>query len=770
MSRRRYVVLGLALAGVLLASASATTAAEGEASAATPAQGSGVPDRIGWDRLWLRGRSRALEGRIVRETATGYRFRMRGASSDVVVPKDEIERVERAPTPREVYARRRAAIAPGDAQAHLALARTCLGWGLEAEAETELRAAIAIEPTLLEAVGELAALLERRCARAESEPQRAGCEEALLEVYEDAQAHGLVSVPLALGHARLLRRLGAPTLALERLSSLALADNDTATARIRLERARLALEVGAYGRAEQDLRPLVEGGSDPALLAESWRTLGLVHLAQGRHGEAQRAFAEAAERAPEDRWAALFSVRAALYAGALEAAADGWAGLPEGQEPEYAATRAIVGALLATALGELDTARQRLAGAPTDTAPVAGTAALRRARLELARAYVRAAGGEVVSATAELDRLAAAQPELAGVAQAVRAATLAAAGQLEAARAAIEAAARAGLDFDLVAAERMRLEFRLGNDEQALRYARYLAHLRRDDPPTLVEIGRMLTLMAGRSADAPRARRLRAEARERFEDALARRPGYELATLGLAYLDYVEARYEAAERRLRALVQAGSRSAYARAALERIERARSRRVWRDRFDRPDAEAVRGRWSEDEAYGVQAQIAGRRLVFRGRQQRADGGRTRVLRRIGRRRLAEFRVRFERAQPSALRYGIEVALESGEAVAFGHEADGSLAVSWRGRGGKAWSEPETLGPLEGTGPHTLAIEIDRTDKTVVLRLDGRELARVRKTAFVRGGETTCSIWVAAERDTEVELVVREAAIFVVRDRTP
>jgi tetratricopeptide (TPR) repeat protein len=740
------------------------------------------PERVGLDRVWVKGTAQPLEGTVVEETQEGYRFRMKGASTEVMLALDQVEKVELAPTADEVYARRAASLAVDDAPGRLELGRFCLEWNMLAEAERELTLAARAAPTdpepylllaralvrSLPAVGE--ATGDPAAVPAAPETGRRAVQEKLLSVYERAHAAGLDAPQLTLDHALLLRALGAEREALSLLGGLARrlplppagpevvtpTAMTTLAVTVRLEQARLALLTGDAVRAAEAYAGAAAAAPSESLQVRAWVGLGLARLSQGDASGAADAFQQAASAAPGEPRPLVLRAQALLIAGD----AAGALGLVERARAlgDDSSERALCHALALAALG-----RPAEAEAPLESDAPSGP-------LLIARAFVSGLNGGGAEALAWLDAVASTAPRFAGVAHVVRAELLEAQGELPAAEEALRAAGRAGYDFGTVAARLMRVKRGLGRTDEAVRYARYAAALRPRDAALLCEVGHV-HLAAERAADqrgdAVASREQLRRAREAFDQALAADPAQREAALGRAYLAYRARDFQAAEGLFREALRAHPDDAYAREALRRIERARSRRLWRDGFERPDAEEVRNRWLEDEAYGVEARVRGGALTLEGTQAHASWGRTRVRREVERERLSELRAVFAPGGGSPFRFGVQVDIANGGSVSFSRDEDDRLVVRWRLGERRSWSEPEVLGawPQDG-GAHTLAIAIDRDEQEVVLLLDDREVGRSRKTALARTGDVGCEVWLEAGEGVEVQLRVDEVRVFVER----
>ncbi len=790
------VVLGvllLAFAGSAEARAQAR-AEQDPATLATP-----PVRRVGLDRVWVRGTAEPLRGRVLERNAGGCRFVLEGTSSPVFLRADQIVRIELAPSPAEVYRRRAAALAPGDAGAHLALARSCLAWGLVEQAIVELRAAIAADAGSAAAYRLLVETLQGRLAAARGRRERLRWRERLLEVYEAAAQAGLHEAPLVLGYVRLLEEIGARRLAIARLEqalagSTARAPSATAQpageplgeglrARYRLELARLQIAAGRLSEAEQVLRPLVTERAQEQVRARAWRALGLAALARADGVAAREAFAKARAAGDGGVWLAVFEAQAALCRGegeaalerldaeqALRAAGAQTVSASSDVRAEAAIVRALALALAGRGV-QARTVLEELAPAEsawTKEVEGAQTLALFHARVALVRAFVEARMGEIEGALERLEQVQVRQPWLAGLAALVRAYGLEQRGALAEANEALIEAARYGYDFGVVALRLMDVELARGRYDEALRYGRYAVNLRADDPAVWSAYGFAWLEVADRAAaGTPEREAALQSAAQAFERALAIDPQAEAAARARMYLAYRGGAFDEAAERARNWLRTHGDDPYAREIVTRIERARSRRVWRDRFARPDADTVRNRWLEDEAYGVQLRLHGGKLVVSGEQTNAAWGRTRLVRELERDGLVEFRVRWRVRRLEAGRFGIEVRLRDGAALALAREENGALAVRWRASERRGWSEPERIGdwPADDSA-HTLAIEFDRAAEQVVLRLDARELERVRKRRYVDSQPVRCELWVEAALGERVELEIEEAALFVER----
>jgi len=94
------------------------------------------------DRVHLKD-GRVIEGEVVDK---GDQVEIRLHLGSTTVRKDEIARIEKVKTASELYKEKAAAVAEGDADAHLELAQWCQEQRLAEEAHAELLATIAIDP------------------------------------------------------------------------------------------------------------------------------------------------------------------------------------------------------------------------------------------------------------------------------------------------------------------------------------------------------------------------------------------------------------------------------------------------------------------------------------------------------------------------------------------------------------------------------------------------------------------------------------------------
>jgi len=92
---------------------------------------------------------RVLKGTITEDT--GDTIKLRTGAGDVVIQRDEIERLEKDSSIKEEYEKRRKEIGEKDAEGHYKLAQWCKQNGLKEEAEKELEEVIKIDPEHQEA-------------------------------------------------------------------------------------------------------------------------------------------------------------------------------------------------------------------------------------------------------------------------------------------------------------------------------------------------------------------------------------------------------------------------------------------------------------------------------------------------------------------------------------------------------------------------------------------------------------------------------------------
>ncbi|GIW71029.1 MAG: hypothetical protein KatS3mg102_0571 [Planctomycetota bacterium] len=744
------------------------------------AGGSPAPVRIGYDRVFMKGREAPLEGTVLERTPQGWLFRMRGASSPIVLSFEQVERVELAPTPVEVYRERAGALAPGDAAGRIELGRFCVRHGLLAEAEQQLLEAARLVPAQPEPYLILAEALQARLSQAEGEAA-AGLRERLLRIYELAESAGVREPALVLGQARVLRSAGAERRALELLERLAAelspapgpapvsgtagpgaAPGEQAApaapalptptaellAQCRLEQGELLLGLGRLEEAAGAFAAAAAAASAPQLAGAARFGLGLAELGRAELDRARQAFAAAGALRPDDPRPLVHEALAVLLAG-QPAAAAGLCREAERRGGGGGAERRRLQALAEALTGGAERALALL----DEIAPAEQDAAW-----ELVRAFVEARAGAAPQALARLERLGGAPPPHGPLALLLRAEILEDLGELPAAEQALREAGRAGYDFATIAARLLRVQRALGRHADAARFAQYAAALRADDPDLWCEAGAAY-LAAGREAEAAQA----------YERALALAPEHPYALLGQAYVLYRRQAFAEAEAVLQRLQAVEPAQSWAREALRRLRNARERRLWRDTFARPDGPEVRNRWLEEEPYGLEAAIAGGRLLIAGTQAHADMGVTSVRREVEGKLFAEFRARLLPLAAAGARTGIRFTLEGQGQVVCYRDGDGALRAAWQlgARGGR-WSDPVELGrwPEDGAA-HELAIGLEGERRELVLLLDGRELLRERREPLARRGRFACAIYVEAPLGTSVQLACEEARIYVVRE---
>ena len=96
------------------------------------------------DKLYLKN-GNVLEGKLVRETATHYYFKMKGMGEQPIA-KSQVVKVERSKSAFDEYAEKKKALAKDDAEGHYQLGLWCKENGLRNEAKAAFEAAVEIDP------------------------------------------------------------------------------------------------------------------------------------------------------------------------------------------------------------------------------------------------------------------------------------------------------------------------------------------------------------------------------------------------------------------------------------------------------------------------------------------------------------------------------------------------------------------------------------------------------------------------------------------------
>jgi len=724
-----------------------------------------------YDKVFLKANpAEGIEGKVVEETREGVRFRRRNSQVPYIIARSDIERIEYAEVPEHAYRERAKKVAADDAEGRLDLARFCLRFGLEREAEAEAERAAKADPRSVEAVRILSLILRARYGKVD-EKVHADVRDRELAVYERADRAGALAPDLRLTKARLLRELGARDAALDELIFLeGRLDPVPATGTAEVATPSASAPTGSAGP--------IDGAS---LAREVRLELGNLALEVGRAEVAARAFAALSGAAPDDAGALIGAGLAAFARGDLEVAA---AHMERASELEPTrATGHILGAAIAVHQGDLAKAEGLLKraeglGAPMHpegalygavAAALAGKVVTARARLTgveagppygaeaaLAEGLAAEIASDTATAIAAYDRAAEADPAMAGVARVARAQALFGRGDRAAAEESLKEAARAGYDFADVASLLARSRREAGDFAAAVRFARYAADARPQDPDVQYALGRSY-LGAGKPDDAEAA----------FDAALALDAEHGYALAGKARVLYGRGDFAAAQGLFRRASMLEPGLEFAGLALRRLEEAATRRLWRDEFERPDAKDVRNRWTEDERFGVEAGVQGGRLTFTGVQTGEELGRTSVVRDVEGLRFAELRVVMDASRAGRARAGIRLAVSDGE-VAFFRTPEGRLAYAVRSQA--TWSESKDLGAWPaGGGAHALWIAIGGPARDeVVFGLDDKELAHPKISKFGGSNRFSCAVYVLAPLGASVDVSCDEAQLFVVKEQ--
>jgi tetratricopeptide (TPR) repeat protein len=788
---RRLVLLVLF---ALFALAAALAPAPAGAAPAPPAAPGAAPDAPAdltlFDRVYMRGNPEPLEGTIIEETADEVRFARKDSQVPYLIAKRDIEKIVRADKPERVYEERARRVAAEDADGHLALARFCLKHGLERQAarEASLAAAAAgareaARSQAIEAYRLLSLVLRARYGKV-SPDFFADVRERELEAYERAEAAGALVPDLRLAKARLLRDAGDREGALAELEKLAAALPPTPTAAaapapllpatgaddvpagldldraVRLELGDLALALGRIDQAEAAYR--AAAALPPSPDRRALEGLGLAAFARGDLAAAASNLDAACAAAPSVADPVVYRGIVALHAGDLDRAESLFARAHELRDdrPELFLYEGMAAAIR----GKEETAARlltRAAGPDADPATLVEATLGQGLALEIA-----GRPGEAIAKYVEGLGLVAPEGKLrspglaplAGLAALVRAEAHAARGESPLAEDALREAASLGYDFPTIAAAIARARRDVKDYATAIRFGRYASARRPGDPDILCGLGRSY-LGAGQMEEAEAA----------FDAALARAPDDVEAIDGKARVLYGRGERDAAEKLFRRARELDPDDAYAALALRRLDEARERRLWRDDFRRADGQDVRNRWDEDERFGIQAAIRGRRLVLSGKQVSEDMGRTQVTRTVEGAQFAELRVRLDAARAGAARAGIRLTVRDGE-VAFFRAPDGSVAYATRLGSKKDWTDPVRVGMWpRDAGAHELWLAVGGPNRDeLIFGMDQDEAARAKLTPFGKASSFACGIYVQAPVDAPVEVTVEEARIFVAREK--
>ena len=121
-----------------------------------------------YDKVFLKGNPEGIEGKVVEETRDGIRFRRRNSQVPYIISRPDIERIEYAESPEHHYREKAGKIADADVSGHLELARFCLRFGLERQAEAEAEKAAKADRACVEAYGILSQILRARYGKVDA--------------------------------------------------------------------------------------------------------------------------------------------------------------------------------------------------------------------------------------------------------------------------------------------------------------------------------------------------------------------------------------------------------------------------------------------------------------------------------------------------------------------------------------------------------------------------------------------------------------------------
>lgn len=713
-----------------------------------PAFGQQPDVRLGYDTVFLRRGAEPLEGTVVSQEADGIRFLLRGQSTPIVIAPDDVEKILWAKTATQVYAEKRAGVAPNDQAAHLELGAFCVRYNMRKEAEDEGAAAIAAAPQDVTGYRFLATTLRAWAEATEDKVARNALRERELAVYEAAKSAGAHAPDLFLAHARMLQTLGARYAAKALLSELQTTTGDSLgdpslRIDIGLENGWLALALAKPDEAIASFEAVKALDPSPEQLERALHGLALATAQVGDFGTSAIALGDAlALNGPR---AAELQLMAAL---ALILDAD------------YVQARALVSAMVESSermlydalLRVLEGKSQEAAAA---LAPFAGASAL-RADERLVIGFVLCAAGHSDAGLEHL-KAAATEPTLAGLAWLLTADVYSARSEFSRAEEALLRAGRTRFDFGAVALRMARTKSALAAHDAAVRFARYAVSMRPDDPEAQCELGRALAA-TDRFTEA-----------EQVYTAIVERWALESRALsGLGHVLYAQKRFAKAEATFQRLLELSPDDSYALRALARMRKAREWQLWSDSFDRSDSKEVRNRWLEDERFGVEAAVSSGLLVFSGTQLHEEMAATTVRREAAKEGFAAFRLKLRAGLDHEGEFGLRV--ERGRS-SFDLWVDGDsqllYAHTTRGRQSK---EPVVLGrwPDDG-GFHELALEIERPAKgstMIVLFVDEVEVGRTKAAGLADRGDFTCAAFVRAAIGAQVDLSCDLARVYIWR----
>lgn len=724
-------------------------------------------DILPYDRIYLTGNSAVVEGTIIEEDQR--RLRVRKPNGVIFeIRLSEVREIERRRTPSDVYERHAAALPTEAVEERLRLARWCLGHELGQEADAEARHVLALDAKRLAAYHVLVDVCALRLATVAEAFHETLTDEELSVIWM-AKANGVASPKLLVAGGQGLLRSNLSELAVgffrravdmlaepvaagtddAWLTRYLIADWDQAATLLRTARLLLCeslLEAGqpADAAAAVEAMLALPGEEDVSALYARGRARCATGDVAGAVVDLNLAASLDAESAP-----IRLAQGVALYLrGDLPlavAALEGALGLGLGLDCERQARWHL--GLTYLRMGRYRSAKaefvQVLSLDPHDSLGLVGIA------------LVQAGRGEHDGALATLDQAVARSP-LDAYPIYLRGVVRLTAKRVDQGRADMLDALRLGYDFDAVC-RGLALAYELAGESQAAaRCYAYLTAAQRPDADDWYGLGRSLLMLDRRS-----------DARSALSRALEVNPDHADALSARGYAHYIDGDRAAADSDFTAAFQRNPESAYARRGLEYLEKARTRRVWSDTFERPDGADVRNRWSEDERFGVNIRLESGHVVMGGRQANQANGTTRLVRRVVGASVAEFTALLNVSEAGEARVGMRLeAGRDGDVVVF-REGDGRLLLAWRTGAGWA-NEPVDCGqwPSDG-GFHRLSLDVvDLAAGRVAVLVDDVWRGECEVPSLGRARQMDLVVYGRSEVGVTWKLVLDEVSVFVAR----
>jgi tetratricopeptide (TPR) repeat protein len=818
-----------------------------------------------YDRVTVKGSDTPIEGTIIEEDAQRIKLKKRDSAIIVELKKTEIANIERRETPGLYYERKAKGITPGDARARCDLARWCLKYELDGEAEAELQKAIAENPKMVEAYELLAEIYRlRRIKSGGSDVDRPLDGEA--GVYLASEKEGVWTPGLGLRRGQFYEKLGLLSRALEELERVR-------QTLLTLEASPVAREATPLGTGEAtplgtgdvtplgtgdvtplgtgDVTPLGTGGATPVgkgdasppapgeatgpggtkpvgtgeasplgtgdvtplgtgeaspvgtvetgdatqtaeeparrglspdervLLDETLLGLGRIHLVTKDYAAALKHYEELLTRDPTHLAGLQGAGKATYGLGRADLSMEYFnrAATDPASEADATLIRLNLG-IASYALDDLARTEDIVAKLADATGAASvpasyylGLSHLRRGMLKsakiqiykclkedpsfyrahLAMGFVREMEGKPDAALEEYGKagkLAPADgfvPYLAGTA-------LASWKKHAEAEVKFKEALRLGFHFGETLKALGQVQRVSGRLKESVRSFLYIIENQPDATPIRYELGLSYLHLGELEA-----------ATEQFRKVLQENPESANAQIGEGYVAYRKGEYGKAEEIFARVLEKSPDHAYAKTALRNIREARTRKLWSDDFERADSEVVKNHWIEDERFGVEIGISGKKVRFTGRQSNQPGGKTRLERKIEGKQLASFEVRLNLDGATEARAGLRIESDHGTIVLFKNKS-GEIEYYYRIR---AKEEHKGIGTWPA-GDHWVSIKVDEAERDLVrFLLDGRELAQCKVPGFRRARSYSAVLYGDAEMETEWTLRVDEVKIYVLKE---